>query len=46
MTAESFVGIFNLAIATGLLFARISRPTARVMFSEKAVVPSTRGSRR
>jgi inward rectifier potassium channel len=38
MTAESFVGIFNLAIATGLLFARISRPTARVMFSQKAVV--------
>ena len=35
---ESFIGLFNLAIATGLLFARFSRPTARVMFSEKAVI--------
>ena len=38
VTAETFVGLFNLAVATGLLFARISRPTARIMFSERAVV--------
>jgi inward rectifier potassium channel len=37
-TLETFVGLANLAIATGLLFARISRPTARIMFSHKAVV--------
>ncbi len=37
-TLETFVGLFNLAIATGLLFARISRPTARIMFTKKAVV--------
>ena len=37
-TAETFVGLFNLAVATGLLFARISRPTARIMFSRHAVV--------
>jgi inward rectifier potassium channel len=37
-TAETFVGLFNLAIATGLLFARISRPTARIVFSDKAVI--------
>jgi len=43
VTLESFVGIFNLAVATGLLFARISRPTARVMFSEKAVVTPHEG---
>jgi inward rectifier potassium channel len=43
MTVESFVGIFNLAIATGLLFARISRPTARVMFSRQAVVTPHEG---
>ena len=43
MTLESFVGIFNLAVATGLLFARISRPTARVMFSLKAVVTPHEG---
>jgi inward rectifier potassium channel len=38
VTVESFFGLFNLAIATGLLFARISRPTARVMFSHRAAV--------
>ncbi|HUO12703.1 MAG TPA: ion channel [Caulobacteraceae bacterium] len=38
VTVEIFVGLFNLAIATGLLFARISRPTARVVFSDRAVV--------
>jgi|HubBroStandDraft_1064217.scaffolds.fasta_scaffold14037_8 inward rectifier potassium channel len=38
VVVESFVGLFNLAIATGLLFARFSRPTARVIFSERAVV--------
>ncbi|MFI4934216.1 MAG: ion channel [Caulobacterales bacterium] len=43
-TAETFVGLFNLAIATGLMFARISRPTARVMFSDRAVVNSFEGA--
>jgi inward rectifier potassium channel len=43
VTVESFFGLFNLAIATGLLFARISRPTARVMFSDRAVVTSYDG---
>ena len=43
-TSETFVGLFNLAIATGLLFARISRPTARIMFSEKAVVTDLDGA--
>ncbi|MEO8812711.1 MAG: ion channel [Caulobacteraceae bacterium] len=38
VTVETFVGLFNLAIATGLLFARISRPTARIMFSDNAVI--------
>ncbi len=38
VTAETFVGLFNLGLATGLLFARISRPTARIMFSRQAVV--------
>jgi inward rectifier potassium channel len=44
VTAETFVGLFNLAIATGLLFARISRPTARIMFSDKAVVTAMDGA--
>ena len=46
MTPEVFVGLFNLAIATGLLFARISRPTARIMFSNMAVVTAFEGGRR
>ena len=43
VTAEVFLGLFNLAAATGLLFARISRPTARIMFSDKAVVTTFEG---
>jgi inward rectifier potassium channel len=43
VTAEVFLGLFNLAVATGLLFARISRPTARIMFSDKAVVTPFEG---
>ncbi|MDQ2764649.1 MAG: ion channel, partial [Pseudomonadota bacterium] len=44
VTFESFVGLFNLAIAAGLMFARISRPTARIMFSDRAVVTSWDGA--
>ena len=43
VTAEVFLGLFNLAVATGLLFARISRPTARIMFSDTAVVTPFEG---
>jgi inward rectifier potassium channel len=38
MTAESAVGLLFLALATGLIFARFSRPTARVLFSDVAVI--------
>jgi inward rectifier potassium channel len=43
VTTESFVGLLNLGVATGLLFARISRPTARIMFSRRAVVSALNG---
>ena len=43
MAIESFFGLYNLAIATGLLFARFSRPTARIMFSDRAVVTPVNG---
>jgi inward rectifier potassium channel len=43
VTCESFVGLFNLGVATGLLFARISRPTARIIFSRIAVVAPLNG---
>lgn len=42
-TGETFVGLLNLGLATGLLFARISRPTARIMFSNRAVIAPMNG---
>jgi inward rectifier potassium channel len=38
MTLESLVGLLSAAIVTGLVFARFSRPTARVRFSRRAVL--------
>ena len=38
MTLETAVGLLFVALGTGLAFARFSRPTARVLFSDVAVV--------
>ena len=38
VTVEALLGLMGFALATGLLFARVSRPQARIAFSEKAVV--------
>ena len=38
MTIETMTGLILVALATGVTFARISRPTARVMFARVAVV--------
>ena len=38
VTAESFTGILIIALFTGIIFARFSRPFARVLFSNVAVV--------
>jgi inward rectifier potassium channel len=38
VAAEALAGLAGFAIVTGLLFARISRPTANVLFSSHAVV--------
>ncbi|MGB8507919.1 MAG: ion channel [Pyrinomonadaceae bacterium] len=38
VTAESLVGLLAVALATGLIFARFSRPTAKVLFSRNMVV--------
>ena len=40
---ESLAGLLGFALATGLLFARFSRPTANIIFSEWAVVSPYRG---
>ena len=38
VTVESFVGLLYLALMTGLIFAKFSRPTARVLFSRVAIL--------
>ena len=38
VTVETIVGLMFLAVVTGLVFARFSRPTARVLFSRVAVI--------
>lgn len=35
---EVLIGLLGIALATGLMFARFSRPTARVLFSNVAVI--------
>ncbi len=35
---ESLVGLLGLALATGLLYGRFSRPVARLMFSKNAII--------
>jgi inward rectifier potassium channel len=38
VTVESLVGLLGLALATGILFARFSRPIADIVFSHNAIV--------
>ncbi len=38
VTTEVFIGLLGVAMATGLMFARFSQPTARVLFSNVAVI--------
>jgi len=40
---ESLLGLIGLAMGTGLAFARLSQPTARVIFSRVAVITSYNG---
>ncbi len=43
VTVESLVGLLGFALATGLLFARFSRPTARIVFSRQALIAPYQG---
>jgi inward rectifier potassium channel len=38
VTAISFVSILQNAMATGLMFAKFARPSARILFSERPVI--------
>ena len=43
VTFEAFIGLLSLGLVTGLIFARFARPTARILFSEQAVVAPYHG---
>jgi inward rectifier potassium channel len=43
VTVEALIGLLGFALATGLLFARFSRPDARIVFSRNAIVAPYRG---
>jgi inward rectifier potassium channel len=41
---EAFVGLISFALVTGFMFARFSRPHAKIAFSDKAIIaPYQRG---
>ena len=43
VACEAFLNIAVTALATGLIFARVSRPTARVLFAETALITTFEG---
>lgn len=43
MTVESIVGLIGVALTTGIMFARFSRPTAKIRFSKVALIAPYRG---
>jgi len=43
MSIEALTGLIGLALVTGLIFAKFSRPTARVRFSRVAVISKRDG---
>jgi len=45
MTVESMAGMFFVALGAGLLFARFSRPHARILFSDSALIAPFQGGR-
>jgi inward rectifier potassium channel len=42
-TVELFTGIFSMSLMTGLIFARFSRPNARLLFAENPVISNHEG---
>jgi inward rectifier potassium channel len=45
VTIEAVFGLFGVAVATGVVFAKFSRPTSRVAFSEVALISKRNGLR-
>jgi len=44
-TVELFTGIFSMSLMTGLIFARFSRPSARLLFADNPVISDHEGER-
>jgi inward rectifier potassium channel len=42
-TVELFTGIFSMSVMTGLVFARFSRPSARLLFADSPVISDHEG---
>jgi inward rectifier potassium channel len=42
-TIELFTGIFSMSLMTGLIFARFSRPSARLLFADSPVISDHEG---
>ncbi|WP_338833401.1 ion channel [Bradyrhizobium septentrionale] len=42
-TIELFTGIFSMSLMTGLIFARFSRPSARLLFADSPVISNHEG---
>lgn len=43
VTAEALIGLLAIALITGILFARFSRPVPRIAFSDRALIAPYRG---
>lgn len=43
VSVEALAGLMGFTIITGLLFARFSRPTAKILYSENALIAPYRG---
>ena len=43
VTIEALIGLLGFALATGLLFARFSRPNAKILYSRHAIIAPYRG---
>ncbi len=43
VTFEALFGLLGFALITGILFSRFSRPTAKILFSERAIIAPYRG---
>lgn len=43
VTAEAFTGLLGFSLATGLLFAKFSRPSSRVLFADRLVIDHWHG---